>query len=101
MSREVRQSEADNLSENPIENLQDVLPFLHDRLIYLDLSDCPVAKDRRLFEAVCAKCPDLSFFNSKRYTEQQVRFTGASTFVSRNGETFLARIKPGRVKLTD
>lgn len=63
--------------KNPIENLQDVLPFLHDRLIYLDLSDCPVTKDRRLFEAVCAKCPDLSFFNSKRYTEQQVKFTGS------------------------
>lgn len=63
--------------KNPIENLQDVLPFLYDRLIYLDLSGCPVAKDRRLFEAVCARCPDLSFFNGKGYTAQQVKFTGS------------------------
>lgn len=63
--------------KNPIKTLQDVLPFLYDRLIYLDLSDCPVSKDRRLFEAVCARCPDLSFFNGKRYTAQQVKFTGS------------------------
>lgn len=63
--------------KNPVETLQDVLPFLYDRLIYLDLTDCPVAKDRRLFEAVCARCPDLSFFNGKKYTAQQVKFTGS------------------------
>lgn len=63
-------------TKNPIQDLEHVIPYLCDDLLYLDVQDCPVAKNRRLFEAVCARCPRLVAFNGKKYSAEQIKFSG-------------------------
>lgn len=57
--------------------IEDVVPFLPDSLVFLDLQGNGIVKDRKLFDNICARCPHIRTYNGKDYTAAQVEFSAA------------------------